>query len=110
MKGKATNENVKVGDNIRLWRERKRMKQEVLAKEIGITSVALSNIENNKSDISISRLFQIAQILEIKPTLLIAEDPLQYFVFNNCSHSNNGINYNSVPEEIIAMIVDKLRK
>ncbi len=100
---------VNVGSNVRLWRERKQMKQQVLAKELGITGVALSNIENNKADITISRLFQIAAVLEVKPSMLVSEDPMQYFVFNNCTNSNGIVN-NNFPDEVIALVVDKLRK
>jgi transcriptional regulator with XRE-family HTH domain len=101
---------VNVGANIRLWRERKLMKQEVLAKELGITGVALSNIENNKADITITRLFQIAAVLEVKPAMLVSEDPVQYFVFGGSNNVNNGVVNNNFPDELIALVVDKLRK
>jgi transcriptional regulator with XRE-family HTH domain len=54
-----------VGQNIRKWRELKGIKQEQLANQLGITKGALSNIENNKTDISLHRIEQIAVNLEI---------------------------------------------
>jgi transcriptional regulator with XRE-family HTH domain len=54
---------LKVGTNIKRLREIKGIKQEVLAKQLDLTSVSLSNIENDKVDITISRLPQIAEVL-----------------------------------------------
>lgn len=54
-----------IGINIRKWRELKGMKQEQLASQMGITKAALSNIENNKTDISLHRIEEIARCLEI---------------------------------------------
>lgn len=55
-----------VGQNIRKWRELKGIKQEQLANQLGITKGALSNIENNKTDISLHRIEQIAASLDIE--------------------------------------------
>jgi transcriptional regulator with XRE-family HTH domain len=107
---KSTSITPNVGTNIKLWRERKSIKQEVMAKTLGISTVALSNIENNKSDITISRLVQIANTLEINPSILLSSGTSQYFVFNNCEYTDNEINHNSIPEELLAVIIEKLRK
>ena len=47
---------LKIGINIRKWRELKGIKQEQLANQLGITKAALSNIENDKTDISLHRI------------------------------------------------------
>ena len=54
-----------IGKNIRKWRELKDIKQDTLAQKLGISKGALSNIENNKSDISLHRLEEIALCLNI---------------------------------------------
>lgn len=54
-----------IGNNIRKWRELKGVKQEFLARQIGITKSALSNIENNKTDVSLHRIEDIARCLEL---------------------------------------------
>lgn len=67
----AFNENnplysLNIGTNIRKWRELKSIKQEQLANKLGITKAALSNIENNKTDISLHRIEDIARHLDLE--------------------------------------------
>ena len=58
--------SLKIGLNIRKWRELKGIKQKGLANQLGITTAALSNIENDKSDISLHRIEDIARCLELE--------------------------------------------
>ena len=55
-----------IGANIRKWRELKGIKQEQLANSLGITKAALSNMENNKADISLHRMEDIANYLGLE--------------------------------------------
>jgi transcriptional regulator with XRE-family HTH domain len=64
-----------IGNNIRKWRELKGVKQDQLAIQLGITKAALSNIENNKTDISLHRVEQIATCLGLDAMKLF-NDPL----------------------------------
>ena len=64
-----------IGQNIRKWRELKGIKQESLALDIGITKAALSNIENNKTDINLHRIEDIANSLNLE-TMKLFCDPL----------------------------------
>ncbi len=43
-----------------------RIKQEQLANQLGITKAALSNIENDKTDISLHRIEDIARCLDLE--------------------------------------------
>jgi len=65
-----------IGQNIRKWRELKGIKQQVLARELGITKASLSNIENNKSDVNLHRIEDIARCLGID-TMSLFRDPLE---------------------------------
>jgi len=56
---------IKIGCNIRKWRELKGIKQAQLAFYLNITKAALSNIENDKTDIGLHRIEDIAQCLGI---------------------------------------------
>lgn len=56
---------LKIGINIRKWRELKGIKQEQLATKLGITKAALSNIENDKTDVSLHRIEDIARCLDL---------------------------------------------
>jgi transcriptional regulator with XRE-family HTH domain len=64
---------LEIGDNIRKWRHIKSFKQEALAAELGISTVALSNIEAGKTDLHLLRLYEIAAVLKIKPQSLFLD-------------------------------------
>ena len=71
-----------IGQNIRKWRELKGIKQELLALDIGITKAALSNIENNKTDINLHRIEDIANSLDLE-TMKLFCDPLDLLILPN---------------------------
>jgi transcriptional regulator with XRE-family HTH domain len=77
---------MKIGENIRHWRELKNMKQEDLAKKLKISKANLSNIENDINKPNIDMLESIANSLEIEVNQLFL-DPKQLFTFNNCTNS-----------------------
>lgn len=89
MPNKKTNKEykIKVGENIRTWRELKGLKQVDLAQQIQISPEALSNIENGISKPNIERLEDIADALEIEVTQLLL-NPQQLLAFNNNPGSN----------------------
>jgi len=62
----STPYSLKIGLNIRKWRELKGIKQEQLAGKLGITKAALSNIENDKTDVSLHRIEDIARCLDLE--------------------------------------------
>lgn len=85
---------MKIGDNIKSIRENeKKMKQDEMAKTLGISTKAYSNIENNITDISLSRLFEIAEIFECAPEYILNYQDKSTFTnhFNNYD-GNNGVN------------------
>lgn len=69
------NRTLKIGQNIRKWRELKGIKQEQLARKLNITKGALSNIENEKTDINLSRIEEIAKHLGLE-SMLLFKNPL----------------------------------
>ena len=71
-----------VGSRIRLYRLKKGWTQVALARQLGITSAALSLIESGENAVTSARLEQIAAILGVRPGTLfprkrpaIREDP-----------------------------------
>jgi transcriptional regulator with XRE-family HTH domain len=78
---------MKVGENIRTWRELKGLKQEDLASKLNISPTALSNIETGISKPNTERLEDIAEALEIEVGQLLV-NPQQLFTFNNSPNSN----------------------
>ena len=60
-----TDKSILIGNNIRQWRILKGMKQSQLAQQLGITTAALSNIENDKTNISMHRMEAISRQLQL---------------------------------------------
>jgi transcriptional regulator with XRE-family HTH domain len=67
------NNRLLVGNNIRKWRVVKGFKQTTFAKLIGISKATLSKIENNKQEVGIWRLQEIAVCLDVKLAQLLKE-------------------------------------
>lgn len=85
---------MKIGDNIREIREKeKNLKQEDVAKALGITTKAYSNIENNIADITLTRLYELAEIFDVAPEYILNYQEKSTFTnhFNNYE-GNNSVN------------------
>ena len=67
-----TEYRMRIGQHIRMWRDLKGVKQNELAGKIGITSAALSQIENDMTELTLHRLEDIADALCLKPEQLFA--------------------------------------
>lgn len=96
---------MKIGDNIRAIRENeKKMKQDDVAKALGITVKAYSNIENNISDITLTRLFELAEIFDCAPDYILNYQDKATFTnhFNNYdgSQSVNIMYQGCTPEQV----------
>jgi DNA-binding Xre family transcriptional regulator len=64
---------MKLGDNIREIREvEKSFKRSYVAGKLGITTKAYGNIENNVADITLTRLEDIANILECSVSYILS--------------------------------------
>lgn len=86
---------MKIGENIREIREfEKNFKRSYVAVKLNLSTRAYANIENDVSDVSISRLQQIASIFECTPQYILnykssKKDFYNYFHNNN---GNKGVN------------------
>lgn len=96
------NKYQKIGSNLRKIREIKGIKQESVAKQLGITTNGYGKIERGESAINIDRLEQIATILGISALDIMQFDESIIFNINTMSNSApNGIvnNYSLTAEE-----------
>ena len=59
-------DRLKIGAHIRKWRNIKEIKQKDLASALRISEAAISNIENDQTDVSLSQLEDIAITLELE--------------------------------------------
>ena len=59
-------QDLNIGENIKKFRELKNMTRDEIADSLGITVGAYGKIERNETDITITRLFRIAEILQVE--------------------------------------------
>jgi transcriptional regulator with XRE-family HTH domain len=104
---------MKVGDNIKEIREtEKNYKQSYMADRLGISTRAYSNIENNTAEITVSRLIEIAEILECDPTYILnyKEAKRSYYNYFHNHSGNQGVNnvYQGLHSEHIEKLYEQL--
>jgi len=56
----------KLGKNICKYRETKKFTQEILAEKVDLSREYISRVENGQKNISLKKLFLIADVLEVK--------------------------------------------
>lgn len=78
-------ERLKIGSNIRKWRSMKDMKQKDLAAALQLSEAAVSNMENDQTDFSLSQLEDIALTLEIDIEQLFCDPREKIVPVNNKS-------------------------
>lgn len=63
-----------IGDNIKLWRERRNLKQSELAEELGISDKTVSSWEINRTEPKMGMIEKICSVLNCKKTDIIGGD------------------------------------
>ena len=92
----------KIGENLRKIREIKGIKQESIAKQLGLTTNGYGKIERGETSLNIKRLEEIAEILGVNALDIMQFDENVIFNINTMSNSApNGTvnNYNLSTEE-----------
>ncbi|WP_034680846.1 helix-turn-helix domain-containing protein [Chryseobacterium piperi] len=80
-----------IGQNIKVIRELKNLTQEYVAERLDMPVGNYSKIENGKTDITLSKLEKIAEVLQVDYQQILSLNPTQFF--NNCiTNGYNGIN------------------
>lgn len=85
--------NARIGEKIRKIRELKGLKQENIAKELGMSLGGYGKIERGESSISIERLQKIAEALELADGMDIMkfDEQVVFNIQHNQSPSINGV-------------------
>lgn len=78
-------EEVNIGGNIRNFRELKGLTREQMADFLHLSVSAYGNIERNQTDLTVSRIQQIAEILEVDMSQILNFDTSQIF---NIKHND----------------------
>lgn len=76
-----------IGQRIRSLREMQEKSQETMAEALKMSVAGYGKIERNETDVSISRLQQIAAILDIDVTDLISEESPVIFSFQTVNNN-----------------------
>lgn len=85
---------------IKQIRELKNLTQEHIANQLGLSVRAYSKIETGETQLTINRLNEISNILNIDPIEVLGFDEKQ--IFNNCKQDGYiGINHISTSEKLI---------
>lgn len=80
-----------ISDKIKNLRELKNFTQDYMAQQLGMTQAGYSKIESGNTDISWSKLTEIANVFNMTVEDMIAFDSQRYFnSFNNVRGNNNG--------------------
>jgi transcriptional regulator with XRE-family HTH domain len=61
------NINKIIGHKIRVLRTNKRLNQHAMAKHLKLSIAAYSNLETGKIEITVSKIYQISEMLGVKP-------------------------------------------
>ena len=94
---------------IRNIRELKNLTQEYMAERLEMSQAGYSKIENGQTNVSHSKLNEIANILGVKPEEIMTFDGQKYFNSpNNVKGNNNGITIQPFDEEIKKLYEDKI--
>lgn len=105
---------MKIGDNLREIREKQtKLRQEDVAKALGISTKAYGNIENNQADITLTRLYDLSEILGVTPEYVLSyqDKPTYTNVFNNYDGNQGVINmYQGCAADQIKNIEEQIKK
>lgn len=85
----------KIGSNLRKLRELKNISQEFMANKLEVSIKSYSNIENNVTKITLERLTQICEILEINPLAMMNFDSEKIIHSITNSHKVSNTNNDS---------------
>ncbi len=77
-----------IGHKIRRIREIRNYSQDYIAQKLDISPKAYSKIENEETRLSVDRLYQLAEILEVKPEDLLNFD--EKIIIHSLTNSGNG--------------------
>lgn len=97
-----------IGQNIKKFREQKGIKQEVLAKQIGITKGRMSQIESGDcEELAINRINKIASTLDVDFFEIAGVHPQKKIGENNFGFTGLSDTHNISPE-LVKAIADEL--
>jgi transcriptional regulator with XRE-family HTH domain len=107
---KTLNENnscstLRIGSNVRKWRNLKSIKQKQLASSLNLSEAAVSNIENDLTNINLRQLEAIARAIDVSVAQLLNDPEEQYNGEINEQGSNR-----IFEKELLSAMISSLKK
>ena len=101
----------KIGNNIRKWRNIKGIKQKDLAFALQVSEAAVSNIENDLSNITVGQLEEISIVLNVSIEQLLSDPESKFRIpAATCYTINEKEDQRSLDKELLNAIVASLEK
>lgn len=105
---------MKIGDNIREIREvEKNFKRSYVAERLNMSTRAYANIENNRTDLSMKKLEQIAEIFECSPQYILTykSSKKEFYNYFHNYPENKGVNimHQNIETSVGSMLSNKER-
>ncbi len=99
---------MKLQDKVKFLRENKRLSQESVAYDLGLSQSQYSRRENGSIKFNSDEIFNLIKILDVNPSELFSDDSI---VFNN-TNQKGGVfgNIISYPEELIKQYEFRLKE
>lgn len=101
---------IKIGGNIRKWRNLKGIKQKELATALDLSEAAISNIENNVTDITLSQLEDISVGLDISVEQLFNDPQETYTVPSNATVRSDRQYQPAFDKELVNAVIISMQK
>lgn len=103
---------MKIGDNIREIREvEKNFKRSYVAERLNMSTRAYANIENNRTDLSMKKLEQIAEIFECSPQYILtyksSKKEFYNYFHNYPEHKGVNIMHQNIETSVGSMLSNK---
>ena len=100
--------NMKIGNKIRIKRNRKKLSQQEVADYLHVSQRTYSNFESDKSEPSLTQLSKLAEILEFNLLDMLQEQGLVFNQTNNEFKDNsNGIVVNNNDSDKLFLQLEK---
>ena len=100
-----------IGYNIRRYRELRKYSQEYMASKLDLTQGSYAKIERQETKLTVERLQQIAEALEVDLSLLLNTSAPTIFnqYDNNTANGHIEKLHNNLPEHLIAQYQDQIK-
>ena len=99
-----------VGEKIKKLRELKNYTQNYMANELNLSLSGYGKIERDETDISLSRLEEIAKVLEVDLPTILSFDEKNVFNFSNNENASGIIQNNyAVQNELIDRLIQQYK-